>query len=155
MSPVRAVIQALLAGAAAGGLAVWPVGAPWYWGVVLAVPVATVVLLSGLLSGATDANWEAAPEEPSATVDLRASMLATRLAEAAEDPSRFGLRVRPRLRRLATAELRRRTGATVALTDPLARRLLGAELHTLLTDERATLPSPKRLAGLLARLEDR
>jgi hypothetical protein len=129
---------------------------PVTWSIALSLPLGGVVLLGGLLSGAADANWEPAPAAETTRTQLMGSTLAVRLAEAATDQHRFTTRVRPRLQRMALAVLRGRPGLAdlTGLDDPRARAALGDDLHTLLTDDRTPLPEPRRLAAMLARLED-
>jgi hypothetical protein len=88
-------------------------------------------------------------------VHLDASVLATRLADAAADQSRFRTRIQPRLAKAALARLRHLPGLdnVADLRDPRAAEALGPELHRLLTDPRSALPNPKTLAILLDRLE--
>jgi hypothetical protein len=133
---------------------VWMV--PVIWAIVLSLPVAAIVFLAVLLSGSADANWEAVPGPGGVAVHLQATMLGARLAEAAQDQHRFVTRIQPRLASIALALLRARpaTAAVSTLDDPRARAALGVELHRLLTDAQAQLPEPRRLAALLARLED-
>ncbi|GGP59911.1 hypothetical protein [Saccharothrix coeruleofusca] len=141
---------ALLTGAVTG-FALHRAGAPPHWAALVALPAAALALLVGRLPRATDVVWSPPPVEPGGVVHVQASTLATRLAEAAVDPDRFASRVHPRLRRLAQARLRQRHGVP-DLADPRAERLLGPELHRLVTDPRAPLPDPKRLAELLEEL---
>ena len=128
---------------------------PILWALLLGLPVGALVLLGSLLAGAADANWEPVPAPHVVPAELHASTLATRFAEAAEDQHRFTSRVQPRLRRLAIAVLRGRSGTEdlTTLDDPRAKRALGPELHSLLTDRRARLPEPRRLVALLDELE--
>jgi hypothetical protein len=128
---------------------------PLVWSFLLGLPVGGLVLLGMLLAGASDAAWEPLPSPAVAPSELHASTLATRFAEAAEDHHRFTTRVQPRLRRLAVATLRARPGTEdlTGLDDPRVRRALSPELYRLLTDNRARLPEPRRLAVLLDELE--
>lgn len=156
MSVTRAIVIAITFGALTFVLAEWPVGVTTPWSLALGMLVAAVILPSALLSGAADANWEAVPDPPDTATDLQATMLASRLAEAANDPHRFVTRIRPRLRHIALATLRRRAefAGLTDLLDTRAREALGPELHAVLTDDSARLPAPRRLAELLSRLEE-
>lgn len=155
MSLVKAIVLALLAAAVAGLIAHQVFGTPLLWAIALGLPLGALALLAALLSGMADANWEAVPSPITGRPELHASSLAIRFAEAAQDQHRFRTRVLPRLQRLALATLRGRPGTEDLTTvdDPRARAALGDELYTLLTDEDARLPSPQRLAQLLAQLE--
>jgi hypothetical protein len=132
------------------------VGTPVDWSVLIALPLAGVLLL--LLSSpvAIEPSWGAPPEPPSAAAHLDASTLANRLEDAAGDPGRYRSRVQPRLASLALTSLRRRPGLADLsdLADPRAAAALGARWHTLLTDPSATLPEPRVLLALLAQLEE-
>jgi hypothetical protein len=145
------VASAVLAALLANHLLVVPL----HWAVALGLPVGAIALLTALLSGAADANWEPVPAPDGPAGDPRATMISARLAEAADDPHRFVTRLRPRLCRIALATLRARPGTADLTTvdDPRARAALGAELHDLLTRKDARLPGPRRLAELLAQLE--
>ena len=127
------------------------VGAPWPWAVLLALPLGALALLASRLPRATDVVWAPQPAHVATATSAQAGTLAGRLAEAAVDQDRFANRVQPRLRRLAEARLRQRHGIP-DLGDPRAREALGDELHRLLTDPKAPLPGPSRLADLLEHL---
>jgi hypothetical protein len=146
---VRAALLALAVGAVAGfGLV--RLGAPVEWAVVVALPVAALVLLLARLPRATDIAWSPLPAHSSGATSVAASTLASRLDEASRDRDRFTSRVRPRLRALAEARLRQRGVATLAEGRPL----LGDAAYRLLTDPDATMPNPRALAEVLDRLED-
>ena len=147
-SAVIGLLVAVLAGLAGHQL----FGVPPLWAVLFGLATGSVVMLGALLAGMMDANWEAVPNPVTSSPELHASSLAIRFAEAAEDQHRFLTRVRPRLERLALASLR--TQDVTSLDDPRAREALGADLHSLLTDDRAVMPGPGQLATMLARLED-
>ncbi|ROP38524.1 hypothetical protein [Saccharothrix texasensis] len=142
-----------LAAAVAAGTAfvLTRVGAPWLWAVALALPVGGLTLLVARLPRATDVVWAQQPATLSTATSVQASTLASRLAEAAVDQDRFVTRVQPRLRRLAEARLRQVHGIP-DLRHPKARDALGADLHRLLTDPKAPLPEPSKLADLLENL---
>ncbi|MFE9743521.1 hypothetical protein ACFYOT_01310 [Saccharothrix saharensis] len=127
------------------------VGAPWLWAVLLALPVGALSLLVARLPRATDVLWAPRPATISTATSAQASTLASRLAEAAVDQDRFAKRIQPRLRRLAEARLRQVHGVP-DLHHPGAREVLGDDLHRLLTDPKAPLPEPARLADLLEKL---
>ncbi|MFI9011923.1 hypothetical protein ACIGNX_32265 [Actinosynnema sp. NPDC053489] len=146
----RAVALAV-AVAAGTALVLVRVGAPWPWAVLLGLPVGGLAMLVARLPRATDVLWAPRPATISTATSAQASTLASRLAEAAVDQDRFVNRVQPRLRRLAEARLRQAHGIP-DLHDPAARAVLGDELHRLLTDPRAPLPEPRRLAELLEEL---
>jgi hypothetical protein len=154
---IRSVVLAALAATVAGLVAHQVFGTPLLWSIALALPAGALALAIGLLSGAADANWEAVPATETARPQLHASSLAIRFAEAAQDPHRFRTRVQPRLRRLAVASLRSRseTADLTTVDDPRARQALGDELFDLLTNDQATMPTPRRLTELLVRLEER
>lgn len=146
----RAVALAL-AVAAVTAFVLSRVGAPWPWAVLLSLPVGALALLVSRLPRATDITWAPQPAQLSTATSAQASTLAGRLAEAAVDRDRFVNRVQPRLRRLAEARLRQVHGIH-DIEDARARAVLGDELHRLLTDPRAPLPEPDRLADLLEKL---
>jgi hypothetical protein len=155
MSLARAVFYGLAVGLVATFFAMQFAAVPLAWAIVLSVPLGAVVMLGVLLSGAMDANWEPAPGPGVVPSELLASVLATRLAEAATDQNRFTTRVQPRLRRLVLAVLRGRPGTSdlTSLDDPRARQALDPDLYRLLTAPDATLPEPGKLAALLDQLE--
>ena len=125
------------------------------WALLITVVVAALAHLGARLLPPVDPSWQALPAGGSAPIATHASLLGARLADAESDPHRFANRVRPRLQALALGRIRRHPGcADVDLTDPRARELLGTDLHRLLTDPAATLPSPARFAELLSRLEE-
>ncbi|GLZ34544.1 hypothetical protein Lesp02_67310 [Lentzea sp. NBRC 105346] len=90
----------VLVTAVAAGLALWRFGADPLWAIVLAVPPAALALVATYLPKATDVVWLPPPEPPSSIASVQASTLATRLAQAAGDETRFRERVQPRLRKL-------------------------------------------------------
>ncbi|WP_436493717.1 hypothetical protein [Actinokineospora sp. HUAS TT18] len=151
MSPARSWIIALLVGAVVAALAVWPGNIPVFWAVCVGIPTAAVTLLSTRYAGPLDPLWSAVPDGTGPATELQATNLASRLAEAATDQSRFITRIQPRLRRLAAAALRER--GVSDLDSEEAKALLGYELHAVITSPTATLPPPDRLAALLNRLE--
>lgn len=127
------------------------VGAPWLWAILLALPVGALALLVSRLPRATDIIWAPPPAGTSTATSAQASTFAGRLAEAAVDQDRFVNRVQPRLRRLAEARLRQVHGVH-DIHHPKAREVLGDDLHRLLTDPKAPLPEPSKLADLLENL---
>jgi hypothetical protein len=131
-------------------------GIPLHWAILFGLATGTLITLGVSLTGMMDANWDAVPNPVTTTPELRASSMAIRFAEASADQNRFRTRLQPRLCQLAIASLRTRPGTEdlTGLDDQRARDALGAELHALLTDPRAKLPGPRRLATLLARLEE-
>jgi hypothetical protein len=149
MGLVRAALLALAAGVVAG-FGLLKLGAPVEWAVLVALPVAALVLLLARLPRATDIAWSPLPEHSAGATSGQASTLASRLDEASRDHDRFRSRVRPRLRALAEARLRQRGVATLAEGRPL----LGDDAYRLLTDPNATMPNPGALAEVLDRLED-
>jgi hypothetical protein len=155
VSLARSIALALFAAMVAGLIAHQIFGTPLLWAIAFALPAGALALLAALVSGMADANWEAVPAPITGRPELHASSLAIRFAEASADPHRFRTRVLPRLNRLAVATLRNRPGTEDLTTvdDPRAKALLGEELHALLTEEDARLPSPQRLCELLDQLE--
>lgn len=121
---------------------------PVHWAVLLALPTGAVAFAGGLFAGSLDIHWEPEPEPPAAKVTVNATFLTERLERAAADQQTFTTRVQPRLRHIAAAALQQ------DLNTHQAKEALGAELHHLLTAPDARLPSPKRLAELMRRLED-
>jgi hypothetical protein len=154
---LSAAVVALAVGAIVGVVAVWLVIVPLFWAVVIALPFAACTFLATFLVGAAAPLWHPLPSPDDSLTMHQASALSSRFAEAARDQSRFQRRVQPRLHDLALATLRRRPGLhdLTSLHDDRARQALGAELHTLLTEKNAVLPSPQRLAELLSSLEAR
>ncbi|HEX5402348.1 MAG TPA: hypothetical protein VFX16_08615 [Pseudonocardiaceae bacterium] len=132
------------------------VGTPVGWSILIALPLAAVLLLLLSTPVAIEPAWGAPPEPPSAAAHLDASTLANRLEDAVADQGRYRSRVQPRLAALALSSLRRRPGLAdvLDLSDPRAVTVLGDRWHTLLTDPSATLPEPHVLLALLARLEE-
>jgi hypothetical protein len=125
------------------------------WALLITLVVAALAFLGARLLPPVDPSWQALPAGGSAPIATHASSLGARLADAETDRHRFANRVRPRLQVLALGRIRRHPGCEdVGLTDPLARQLLGEDLHRLLTDPAATMPNPARFAELLTRLEE-
>jgi hypothetical protein len=153
---LRGIASALATWAVLAFVFVKLVGTPVGWSVLIALPLAAVLLLFLSTPTAIEPAWGAPPEPPSAAAHLDASTLANRLEDAAVDPSRFRGRVQPRLAALALATLRRRPGLADLpdLADPRAAAVLGTRWHTLLTDPSATLPEPHVLLAMLAQLEE-
>jgi hypothetical protein len=112
---------AVLFTATATGVVLWRFGAPPLWAVTLSVPPAALALLATYLPRSTDVVWQPPPEPPSAIASVQASTLATRLAQAADDETRFRERIQPRLRRLGID-----TG-TLPSPDKLTEMLRSAE----------------------------
>lgn len=156
MSLTRSVLIGLGCAVLAGLVVHQLFGVPALWAILFALSTGSVTMLGALLAGLMDANWEAVPNPVTSAPELHASSLAIRFAEAAEDQHRFMTRVRPRLSRLALATLRNRPGTEdlTSLDDPRAREALGPDLHALLTDAWASVPRPRQLATMLARLEE-
>lgn len=156
MTSTKVIAMATSCGVVTFGLCYYPMGTSLGWAVVLALLVTAVALPTGLLSGVADVSWAPVPELPETLAESQATMLSTRLASAADDPRRFVTRVRPQLRRIALATLRRRPGCAglTSLDDPRAKIALGTELHTLLTVDGTRLPAPGRLAAMLRQLEE-
>ena len=156
MSLGRSVLTGVGFGLLAGLVTHQIFGVPLLWAILFGLATGGIAMLGASFAGMMDANWEAVPNPVTSAPELHASSLAVRFAEAANDQHRFLTRVRPRLCRLAVATLRGRPGTEdlTSLDDPRARDALGADLHALLTDPRAAMPAPRRLATLLARLEE-
>lgn len=131
-------------------------GTPVVWSAVIALPLAILLLLMLLAPPGVEPVWAPPPESPAVAAHLDASMLAGRLADAADDQGRFRSRVQPRLAELALAALRRRGGLTdlVDLADPRAAAALGPRWHAVLTDPLATQPPPDEVLALLVGLEE-
>jgi hypothetical protein len=153
MKPLHASLIALAAGAVAGVLAKWLMVMPVFWAVVIAIPIAACTLLATLVAGVASPVWQMLPAPAETLTMHQASTLSSRFAEAAKDHSRFVSRVQPRLRGMALKSLKQRIPDLTSVHDERARRELGEELYTLLTDRGAQLPSPHRLGELLSRLE--
>jgi hypothetical protein len=153
MKPLHASLIALTAGALAVVLTTWLMVMPLFWAIVIAIPVAACTLLATLVAGVASPAWQMLPAPDETLTVHQASTLSSRFAEAAKDHSRFVSRVQPRLRGLALRALRQRIPDLTSLHDERARRELGEDLYTLLTDRGAQLPSPHRLTELLSRLE--
>lgn len=156
MNPTRAIALAILTGVGVHLTATYAMGVPFWWAVLVSLPPAAAVLLTGLFVGAFDQDWTPEPDPPASSVYLHASQLADRLGQAATDPYRFTSRVQPRLRRLALTSLRRHpdTADLADLHDPRARERLGGELHALLTAQSARLPDAREFAAMVRRLEE-
>ena len=82
------------------GVVIWWLGASPRWATALAVPPTAFAVLVTRLPRATDIVWSSAPPPPGSISSAHASTLATRLAEAAENPRRYQERFRARLARL-------------------------------------------------------
>lgn len=157
MKPLHASVIAVVAGIITGVFAARLVAVPVIWAVILALPVAALTLLAALLAGVATPNWQPTPTPDGSLTLHQASALASRFAEATRDRSRFQARIQPRLAQLALSVLRQRPGMhdMMSLRDERAKQALGADLHTVLTNRDATMPSPHRLAELLSRLEEK
>jgi hypothetical protein len=152
---LRAVLATLACEVVVAAFAVVLLGFPVFWAVLLGLPIAAVLLLFLSTGTGIDVSWQPLPGSPTPAAHLEAATLAGRLADAARDQGRYRTRIQPRLARLAVQRLRGRPGTAdlTDLRDPRAAAVLGPDLHRLLTDPRATLPTPARLADLLDRLE--
>ena len=82
------------------GVTVWWLGADPMWAIALAVPPAAFAVLVTRVPPATDVVWAGEPPPPGSISTALASTLASRLAEAAENPQRYQERFRARLQRL-------------------------------------------------------
>lgn len=153
-------LKSVLTAIAVWALCTWAlerlIGTPLSWSVLLALPVAAVLLLLLSTPPGVEPGWAPPPEPPSAATHLDAGTFAGRLADAAADRSRYISRVQPRLAAVVLAELRRRPGLSdlPGLSDPRALDALGPRWHAVLTDPSATLPQPGELLALLAHLEE-
>lgn len=156
MSVLRSGLLAVLVAAAVVALAIFLIAIPPVWAVLLGLVAGAFTLVAAMLTGNTDPNWAPVPEPAHAAAVLQASTLAARLAEAATDDYRYHSRIQPRLRKLALGTLRQRSGMhdLTDLADPRVRALLGDELHPLLVARSGAVPTPRRIAELLARLEE-
>ncbi|ONI77726.1 hypothetical protein ALI144C_30205 [Actinosynnema sp. ALI-1.44] len=152
MKPLPAILVGAAAGVLTAVLAGWLMVMPVFWAVAVAIPIAAVTTMAVVVTGVAAPMWAALPAPDEALTTHQASALSSRFAEAAKDPGRFRTRVQPRLRKLAADTLRHRG---ISLSDERARLVLGDELHTLITDRDARLPSPRRLSELLGRLEEK
>lgn len=154
-------LKSVLTALAVWALCAWAldrlIGTPLSWSVLLALPIAAVLLLMLSTPPGVEPGWAPPPEPPSAATHLDASTFAGRLADAAGDQSRYLSRVRPRLAAVVLAELRGRPGLSdlTDLADPRALDALGPRWHAVLTDPSATLPQPRELLALLAYLEEK
>lgn len=148
MTLKRAVLFAVVVGAAVVAAAMFAMSVPTHWALLIALPAAVLTLGGCLLAGTFDADWTAEPDPPAASVTLHATFLTERLESSAIDQYRFTSRVQPRLRRIAQAAL------GPDLNTPDAKERLGTDLHRLLTATDAQLPSPKTFAALMRRMEE-
>jgi hypothetical protein len=156
MIRLRGVIPAIAAEALLTVLLARLVGTPVAWSLLIALPMALVLLLLLSTPAGVEPSWSAPPVPPSAAAHLEASTLAGRLDDAAVDQGRFRSRVQPRLATLALARLRGRPGMADLpdLHDRRAEAALGPEFHRVLTDPTTTLPEPATLLAMLNRLEE-
>jgi hypothetical protein len=156
MIRLRGVIPSVAAEALLTVLLARLVGTPVVWSLLIALPMALVLLLLLSTPAGVEPSWSAPPVPPSAAAHLEASTLASRLDDAAADQSRFRGRVQPRLATLALARLRGRPGLgdLPDLHDQRAKAALGPDFHRVLTDPTATLPEPGALLAMLNRLEE-
>jgi hypothetical protein len=154
MNLTRAVVSAVLCEAVATATFTRLVGTSVPWSMLIALPIATVLLLLLMSPAAIEPSWAAPPTPRSPAAESQASVLASRLADAYTDQGRFRTRIQPRLAALALGTLRQRRGLAdlPGLADRRARDALGADLHRLLTDSTATLPDPATLRAMLDRL---
>jgi hypothetical protein len=157
MTMLRSVLMAAVMGILVIAIAIVLAAIPAGWSILLGLVAAALTLVAAQLSGNIDPNWAPLPEARQAASVLQASTLAARLAEASTDDYRYHTRVQPRLRKLAIGALRQRPGMhdLIDLADPRVRTALGPELHELLVNRKGVLPTPRRLADLLAKLEER
>ena len=103
------------------GVAIWLLGADPFWATALAVPPTAFGVLITRLPRATDIVWSADPPAPGSISTAHASTLASRLAEAAENPRRYQERFRARLQRLGIE------AAEMPAPEELAERLRRVE----------------------------
>lgn len=157
MIRVRSILAAVVFEALCAWGLVKLVGMPAQWAVLVALPLAALLLLLLTTPPGVEPSWAAPPEAPTVATHLDASTFAGRLEDASTDQGRYQTRVRPRLAALALTELRKRPGlADLAdLRDPRAAEALGRQWHTLLTDPIAHQPEPRILLALLAHLEEK
>lgn len=153
MRPVKASVLAVGVGVLAVAAMAVLGGVTPLWSALLGVPVTVFALLALLSPGGVEPVWAPLPERAGRATEHAAASLASRLTEAHENPARFRTRLRPRLERVAVAELRRH--GVPSLDDPRAPGVLGADLWRLVTDQHATLPGPAVLTRLLAHLEEK
>jgi hypothetical protein len=153
VKPALSWAVAAATGIFTGLIAATGVGIPAGWAVLIALPITAGVLLAMLSLDLQSMVWHEVPPQQHTVTVHQASNLANQFDEAAKDQHRFNVRVRPRLRALALATLRQRCHDLEDLDDERAKPVLGDDLHTLLTDRDAKLPSPHRLSELLSRLE--
>lgn len=152
MKPLRATLIATAAGVLAGlGMAILG-GMAVPWAILLAVPITSVTLVGLRAPRAADPIWAPLPERGGGATEHQAAALASRLAESADNPTRFATRVQPRLRALALAKLRR--AGIEELADPRAISVLGPRLHLLATHPDAVMPDPRTASALFAELEE-
>ena len=156
MIRLRGIIPAIGAEALLTVLLARLIGTPVAWALLIALPMALVLLLLLSTPAGVEPSWSAPPTPPSAAAHLEASTLASRLDDAAADQGRFRSRVQPRLATVALARLRGRPGLADLpdLHDRRAQAALGADFHRILTDPAATLPGPDRVLAMLNRLEE-
>lgn len=127
-------------------------GVRWWWALLIGLPVGLFVLSWRLAPEVVEPIWAPLPEPVARPSEHLATSLESRLSEAHDRQSRFGMRVQPRLARLALARLRR--AGIAELDDPRAPAVLGEQLHRLVTDPNAAMPDPKTAATLFAVLEE-
>jgi hypothetical protein len=156
MIRLRGIIPAIGAEALLTVLLARLIGTPLAWSVLIALPMALVLLLLLSTPAGVEPSWSAPPTTPSAAAHLEASTLASRLDDAVADQGRFRSRVQPRLATLALARLRGRPGLADLpdLRDRRAETALGPDFHRILTDPAASLPQPDTLLAMLNRLEE-
>ena len=158
---MRAVREAaaLLAVAAAGGLAVWVVAfgleyrARWDLCVVAGLALALCWRLTRLVQPPPDLVPPGPDRPPGDDGLLLLTGLESRLSWGAVDADRFRERVRPLLVELADDRLRTRRGVDPDTDPEHAREILGEPLWQLRTAPPARSPSRAELTALVTALE--
>jgi hypothetical protein len=120
-----------------------------------AVAAVTTVALRRVGASMVEAMWPLPfpPEPVTPGVDTRVGALESLVRRSAEDPAIFERRLQPLLADVVAHRLRREHGVDLDADPADARRLLGDEAWTLLTEVPRRHVSPSRLARTVTAIE--
>ena len=120
-----------------------------------ALAAVSTVALRRIGASMVEAMWPLPfpPEPVTPGVDTRVVALESLLRRSAEDPATYERRLQPFLVDVAAHRLRREHGVDLADDPAVARRLLGDEAWTALTEPPGHRLSPSRIARTVTAIE--